>query len=188
MKHLNTDFTPHNTHSPRAQPYPPSSQETVPERLCPKTPTLPELNHIHHSASKQLRTAFGPLHPLSKSSTMSTIQPQRSSKTALHHNTLSLRTQPYPPFNHKAAQDQLRPITSSLPELNHIHQPAMKQLYSLCPIIPIALAKKDGWMADMVQLWESGCYGSKPLCKCFLAGWWIWLSLGRWGVLGQSLC
>ena len=44
-----------------------------------------------------------------------------------------------------------------------------------------------GWMVEVVQLFESGCYEAKSVLCCYVAEWWIWLSSGRVGVMGQSL-
>ena len=45
-----------------------------------------------------------------------------------------------------------------------------------------------GWMVDMVELGESGCYGPKAVLSCCGTEWWIWLCSGRVVVIGQSLC
>ena len=59
-----TQTLAHNTLSLRAQPYPPFSHEAALHRLFPITPSLPKLNHIHHSAMKHLLTGFFPYDPL----------------------------------------------------------------------------------------------------------------------------
>ena len=45
-----------------------------------------------------------------------------------------------------------------------------------------------GLMVDMVELFENGCYEAKSVLCCYVAEWWVWLSSGRVGVMGQSLC
>ena len=45
-----------------------------------------------------------------------------------------------------------------------------------------------GWMVDMVELGESGCYEVKSVFRCLMAEWWRWLSSEREGLIGQSLC
>ena len=53
-----TEALSQNTHSPRAQPYPPFSHNAAQSSLWSMTPTLKELNYVYHSATQKLKDSL----------------------------------------------------------------------------------------------------------------------------------